>query len=174
MIKYLRYLLYIAGFLWLGFYAYIWFGGKGSGDKAPEIKETLMNGDEFELSDLKGEYVLLSFWGSWCAPCLKENPELVSLYTEFSGKQYQDAADFKVISIAIEKSAKRTPALIERFNMNWPFHIIQESNFVMQAPLALSYGVTDLPTKYLIGPDGRIIGKMSLEEVATYLRKRMR
>jgi len=173
MIKYLKFILYIVGFLWLGYNAYIWFGGKGSGDKAPNISETLMNGDDFDLSDLEGGYVLLSFWGSWCGPCLKENPKLVSMHNEFSGKRFTDADGFKIVSIAIEKSAKRTPALIEKFQMNWPYHIIQESSIVLKAPLALKYGITDLPTKYLVSPDGIIIGKMSLDEIRSYLNTRL-
>lgn len=174
MIKVLRYILYVVAFIWLGYNAYSWFGGKGSGDQAPEIKETLMNGDAFELSDLQGEYVLVSFWGSWCGPCLKENPKLVSIHNEFIGKSFSDASGFKILSIAIEKSAKRTPALIEKFKMSWPYHIIQESILVLQAPLAVKYGVSDLPTKYLIGPDGKIIGKMTLDEVSSYLKERVK
>lgn len=173
MIKILKYIVYAALVLWLGYHAYSWFGGKGQGDAAPAINEKLMNGNDFSLSDLKGEYVVISFWGSWCGPCLVENPKLVAMHEDFSSRRFSDADGFKILSIAIEKSAKRTAALIEKFKLSWSYHIIQESRFVMKAPLALKYNVTELPTKFLIGPDGNIIGRMTLDEIRTYLEGKL-
>jgi len=61
---------------------------------APEIDTELVDGTPFKLSDLRGEYVLLDFWGSWCPPCRKENPHLVKLHEDFSDKTFKDANGF--------------------------------------------------------------------------------
>ena len=57
-----------------------------TGDQAPNFKATLVDGTKFQLSDLGGHYVLLGFWGSWCGPCRRENPNLVQFYKEHKGE----------------------------------------------------------------------------------------
>jgi len=144
---------------------------KGSGDMAPVFTDTLINGESFNLANQKGRYTLLSFWGSWCAPCIKDNPKLVALNRKYENKKWKNANGFDIVSIAIEKSDKRTKALIEKHNLYWPYHIIKVSSLVLKEPLALKYGVSNLPTKILIDPKGEIVGRLSIEEVDKYLNE---
>lgn len=142
---------------------------KTVGEKAPEIQEALLSGEDFKLSDLKGNYVLIDFWGSWCPPCRKENKHLVPLYQKHENK------NFKIISIAIEKKAERAQKAIAKDNLYWPHHIVQESKMVLQAPLALKYGITDLPTTLLLNPEGVIMGtNLPLEKVDEMLQERLK
>jgi len=145
---------------------------KNSGDEAPLFSETLINGDTFHLADQKGRYTLLSFWGSWCAPCLKDNPKLVALYQKYENSPFKTAQGFDIVSIAIEKSDKRTKALIDKHNLYWTHHIIKVSSLVLKEPLALKYGVSQLPTKILIDPEGKIVGRLSIDEVDAYLQNK--
>ena len=156
--------------LFLAFKLYSIFSGTSTGEKAPEIEATLLNGKNFKLSDQENKYTLISFWGSWCAPCLKEAPQLVDIYKRYEGEKFSDGSSFDVLSIAIEKNDNRTKTLIEKLNLYWPKHIVETSAFVMKAPLALKYGITDLPTKILVGPEGNIINsKISLDELDQFL-----
>ena len=153
--------------------AYIGYRGytaakNSAGSSAPAIEEVLINGEHFKLSDLEGKYVLIDFWGSWCPPCRKENPKLVELYNTHGDK------DFEIVSIAVEKDKNRTPKAIKKDGLIWPYHIVQESRYVLAAPLAIKYGVTDLPAKYLIDPVGNIVAKnMSVEEIDKYLQDKL-
>lgn len=143
---------------------------KSTGDKAPLFTETLINGNTFNLANQKGRYTLLSFWGSWCPPCLKDIPKLVAFHKKYENKSFKTAQGFDMVSIAIEKSDKRTKALIKKHNLYWPYHIIKVSSLVLKEPLALKYGVTNLPAKILIDPNGKIVGRLTIEEVDAFLQ----
>lgn len=131
---------------------------------APEFSGQLMDGSEFSLSDLRGDYVLLDFWGSWCPPCRKENPKLAALYNKYGGQ------DFEIVSVALEKNDKGWQKAIKKDQLNWPYHILRTSRLVAADPLALRYQVSDLPTKFLIDPKGKIISvNPSFEEIMTTL-----
>lgn len=173
--KIIRIILFAVIALFIGYHIYSYFNAKNTGDIAPEIVAQLIDGSNFDLNDKKGKYILVSFWGSWCAPCLRDAPNLVRLNNKYKDQSFYDANGFEMLSIAIEKNDKRTRALINKLGFNWKNHIIQESAFVLKAPLALKYNVTDLPTKVLIGPDGRIVkNKLSLAEVDEYLSKKLK
>jgi len=149
----------------------IYFNNVDEGSKAPGFEAQLIDGSSFKLEDQKGKYTVLSFWGSWCPPCLKEAPELVALNKRYESILFKNNKQFEIVSIAIEKSDKRTSALIKKYNLYWPKHIIKVSSLVLKDPLSLKYGVTDLPAKFLIDPNGIMIGKMTIAEIDAYLEK---
>ncbi len=64
--------------------------GTEIGDKAPEIRLPSLAGDTIALSSLKGKMVLIDFWATWCAPCVKEQPELAKLYNNFKNADFID------------------------------------------------------------------------------------
>ncbi len=119
------------------------------------LEANLLNGDTFQSSDMNGKYVLLDFWGSWCAPCRRENPELVALNKEYSGQDFANATDFSIVSIAIETNEKAWKRAIEKDQLNWPYHIVQLDRF--SSPLAKMYGVKEIPTKYLLDTNGEVL-----------------
>jgi len=130
------------------------------GELAPNFKSTLLNGNAFELSELRGQYVLLDFWGSWCGPCLADNPRLVEIYKKHNGNTFQDAKGFEIVSVAVEKNEARWPKAVKRSGLIWPYHILDkaESLRFFDSKLATLYGVGDLPSKFLIDPSGKTIG----------------
>lgn len=145
-----------------------------AGEQAPSIEMNLINGEPFSLSDLKGKYVLLDFWGSWCGPCRKEIPNLKKLYGDYHGRNYKNADDFEIVSIALEKSDKYTRQLIEQEGLIWPYHIIEVSQIVLMSSLARIYDVKELPTKFLINPKGELMGTdLPFEEMERILKERL-
>lgn len=141
---------------------------KSAGTPAPEIEGTLANGENFKLSNLKGQYVLVDFWGSWCPPCRKANKKLVQLYMD------HNQGGFEIVSVAIEKNEKTWQKAIDKDGLSWPYHILRKSRLVATDALALKYTVTDLPSLFLLDKDHNIVGtNMSYEEIDSYLKEKL-
>lgn len=167
MRKILRYLIpFIILFaVILGRYWYL-KPGLVQGAMAPEFSGQLLNGQSFSISELRGNYVLLDFWGSWCPPCRAANPELVQLYRDFGD------SNFEIVSVGVEKNPENWRRAIEQDELSWPYHLLDQADNLrfFNSPLANAYGVRELPTQYLLNPKGQIIGvNLSFDET----RKRL-
>jgi len=154
-------IIVILGLVRIGKYVYL-MPKFSSGEEIPGFEAKLKDGSSFALSDLKGDYVLLDFWGSWCGPCRRDNPGLVRLYDEFNGKSFKEADDFHIVNVAIETNERRWLAAIDKDGLNWPYHIAEFDRF--NSPIAKAYGVREIPTKYLLDSSGKIIGVNQTEE----------
>jgi len=139
-------------------------------NQAPDFTAELIDKSTFNLSDLKGNYILLDFWGSWCPPCRRDNPNLVKLHKEFGQTEFKDAKGFELVTIALEKNDKYWKKAADKDGFNWKYQIVEISRLVMLSSLAQKYGVKDIPAKYLIGPKGEIIGvNQSYDEIRAFL-----
>jgi len=166
----------LLGLLILGFVAYkvvSIFSGVGKGEEAPDFTAELIDGSAYTLSDSRGHYVLLDFWGSWCGPCLRESPQLVAISNKYKDTKFDTTSELHIVTVALEKKGEAWKRAAERFGFDWTRQIVHHHKVVMASPLANDYGVLDLPSKFLIGPDGNIItSKASFEEIDAFLSKR--
>ncbi|MDO8367924.1 MAG: TlpA disulfide reductase family protein [Saprospiraceae bacterium] len=121
-----------------------------AGEKAPDFEVGLLTGERAKLSDLQGKYVLLQFWGSWCGPCRKENPELVALY-----QKYHDRG-FEIFSIGIEQNPQAWQRAITQDGLVWKYHSMESSEF--SGELAQKFNIHQIPTIFLINAEGVIMG----------------
>ena len=144
--------------LFVGRYFYM-KPGMINGEQAPGFKAQLLSGEAFRLSELEGQFVLIDFWGSWCPPCRKENPALVELHNKYKKADFEQAQGFSIVSIGIEENRERWLAAIRRDKLDWSYHIYDEATSLrfFDAEIAQRYGVKQVPTKYLLNPEGRII-----------------
>lgn len=139
-----------------------------SGDKAIVFNAKLKDGSQFSIKDLKGKYVLLDFWGSWCGPCRAENPNLIALNAKYNGKALTDASGFEIVSIGVERNEASWEKAIAQDGLTWKYHILQTDNF--KSPIPMLYGVREIPTKYLLDTEGNVLfTNPSFTEISNFL-----
>jgi len=117
---------------------------------APEITLPDMDGKIIALSSLRGKYVLVDFWASFCPPCRAENPNIVKVYNSFKGK------NFEIYGVSLDDNKSDWKKAIGDDNISW----IQVSDLKRwESVAAKSYGVEAIPTNFLVDPSGKIIGR---------------
>ena len=130
-----------------------------SGSKAAAFASQDINGNPLKLADFQGKYVLLDFWASWCVPCRKGNPHLLKLYGQYKDK------GLEIIGISDDDSnPKAWHNAVEKDGIGVWKHILRglkktEAGYDRSNDISDGYGISTLPTKILIDPQGIIIGR---------------
>jgi thiol-disulfide isomerase/thioredoxin len=120
-----------------------------SGTEAPEISLPTPTGDTIKLSSTRGSVVLLDFWASWCAPCRKENPNLLNVYNIYHKRGFQ------IYQVSLDKTKDAWMKGIQDDHLEKWIHVsdIQYWNSIV-VPL---YKIESIPCNYLLDKEGRII-----------------
>lgn len=120
------------------------------GSQAPEIALNDTTGKSVPLSSLRGKYVLIDFWASWCGPCRNENPNVVRMYNKFKDK------GFAIYSVSLDQSKANWVKAINNDHLTWT-HVSDLKYW--QSAAAQQYGVQAIPQTFLIDKEGKIIAK---------------
>jgi thiol-disulfide isomerase/thioredoxin len=120
-----------------------------AGVVAPEITLPTPEGDTIKLSSTRGSVVLLDFWASWCAPCRKENPNLVNVYNIYHKKGFQ------IYQVSLDKTKEAWVKGIQDDHLEKWIHVsdVQYWNSIV-VPL---YKVESIPCNYLLDKEGHVI-----------------
>jgi len=110
------------------------------------MKDT--EGNDFTLSSLRGKYVLIDFWASWCSPCRQENPNVVNAYNKFKDK------GFDIVGVSLDREKGAWLKAIKEDFLTW--HHVSDLKFWNNV-VARSYGVQSIPYNLLLDKDGKII-----------------
>ncbi len=121
-----------------------------TGQIAPEITLPNPYKDTLSLSELRGKYVLVDFWGSWCRPCRIEHPNLRRAYRIYKKK------GFEIFQVALEQNKEDWKNTLREDKLYWKYQV-SELNY-MQSKVARLYKVQSIPSNYLIDPEGKIVG----------------
>lgn len=123
------------------------------GKVAPDISLPTPDGEVLSLKDLRGNYVLLDFWASWCGPCRVENPNVVKTF-----KKYKDK-NFKVFGVSLDNSKDGWVKAIKKDDLEhegW-YHVSDLQYW--QSSVVATYQIQGIPFTLLLDPEGKIIAK---------------
>ena len=120
------------------------------GATAPDISLANPNGQNVSLSSLRGQYVLLDFWASWCAPCREENPNIVNAYNKYKDK------GFTIYGVSLDRDRDKWLKAIEDDKLTWTH--VSDLKYWSSEPAKL-YGIQAIPANFLLDKEGKIIAK---------------
>jgi cytochrome c biogenesis protein CcmG/thiol:disulfide interchange protein DsbE len=130
-------------------------------NKAPDFALKSSDGKTIKLSDYKGKVVIIDFWATWCPPCRKGIPDLISIQNDYKN-------DVVIIGISLdsEKTLKDVPGFIKSYGINYPIVFGDDK-------VTAAYGGIDgIPTAFIVDKKGNIVDKhVGLVSKDTYVNK---
>ena len=125
---------------------------------APDFELPNLQGSTTKLSSLRGKYVVLDFWGSWCIWCIRGIPSMKEAYTKYKDKM-------EILGVDCRDTEDKWKAAVDEHQLPWlqvrcPDEKLQT--------IADQYGIEGFPTKVVIDPQGKIINTVVGEDPAFY------
>ena len=127
-------------------------------DLAPDFELPDLQGNPLKLSSLRGKYVVLDFWGSWCIWCIRGIPSMKEAYPKYKDKM-------EILGVDCRDSEAKWKAAVEEHALPW-LHV-QCPDSQLQA-LAGMYNIEGFPTKVIIDPEGKLVKTVVGEDPAFY------
>ena len=136
------------------------------GQIAPDFTMNTIDSKSVKLSGLRGKYVMLDFWASWCQPCRLENPNVVKMYHQYKDK------NFTILSVSLDKDAVAWKQAVIADGLTWT-HASELQDF--ESPTVRMYQVEAIPASFILDPSGKIIAKnLRGEDLDVFLGKTLR
>ena len=129
---------------------------QASGVEAPDFTLKDIKGNDFSLSSLRGKYVVIDFWGSWCIWCIKGMPKMKEYYEKYKGK-------FEILGVDCNDTEAKWKAAVQKHQLPW-IHVYNPKG----SDVLDKYAVQGFPTKIVVGPDGKIVKTIVGEDPAFY------
>ncbi len=119
------------------------------GKPAPDIEGTTVDGGQASLDGLRGKWVVVNFFATWCVPCRQEHPELI----RFS-EAHQAAGDAAVLGVIYSDNTQAVKEYRDKEGGDWAMLADPKGR------IALDYGVAGVPESFLVSPDGLVVAKL--------------
>lgn len=147
----------IVGFVLIGIIALFAFGraedtvevSPAVGQLVPRIEGVSLAGEPFDIDDLRGQWVVVNLFATWCVPCQVEHPELVAFSEEHSA-----LGDPSLVSVVFADDDETVRAFFEERGGDWPVLGQQYS------PVVIEFGATAVPETFLVAPNGLVVERI--------------
>jgi cytochrome c biogenesis protein CcmG/thiol:disulfide interchange protein DsbE len=116
---------------------------------APDVSGDTIDGGQVRLSDLRGKWVLVNFFATWCIPCVEEHPDLVNFSTV-----HEQAGDAQIVGVIYSDSVSAVKDFRAEKGGTWPMLTDPSGR------IALDFGVSGIPESFLINPEGVVVSKI--------------
>ena len=126
------------------------------GKLAPDFTLKDINGNDLALSSLRGKYLILDFWGSWCIWCIKGFPELKKYYEKYGDR-------LEILGVDCSDTEEKWKAAVEKHELKWKHVYNPRDSKILEM-----YAITGFPTKIVIDPEGKIVKTVVGENPAFY------
>lgn len=118
--------------------------------QAPDFTLPGTDGKTYSLKDFRGKTLIIDFWATWCPDCREEMPQLLDLQKKLNGRK-----DIVMVGVSFDTDPAKLEAYVKEQGIGW----LQLSDFKSKKESAISeaYHIQWIPTKYVIGPDGKVL-----------------
>ena len=130
------------------------------GSMAPDFTLMDINGKPLALSSLRGKWVILDFWGSWCVWCIKGMPKMKEYYAKYSDK-------LEILGVDCNDTVEKWKAAVAQHELPW-LHVFWDKDDVNSDDPTMLYSVGGFPTKVIIDPEGKVAKIIVGENPAFY------
>ncbi len=117
------------------------------GKVMPDFAFTDLEGKERHLSDFRGKYLMVDFWGVWCGDCTRETPFQLEAYKRFKGR------GFEILGLDSDEKIETLLGYLKKNNITWP----QATNASVKQLANVTYRIQEYPSTVLLGPDGVVL-----------------
>jgi thiol-disulfide isomerase/thioredoxin len=132
-------------------------GSDQSSPAAPALPAQVLHGPKVDLASLRGSPALINFWASWCTPCRQEAPALARLARGVNGQA-------RVVGVDWNDTTANADEFIKQHRLSYP--ILRDGS----SAVGERFGLTGLPTTFVLDSDGRIVGTLRGPQTPATLR----